>query len=114
MQTIELSPDEKGVFAKAAMSLKFKESLPVQPFQVLAARRYGDQKSDLWTTLNVIQENLTKGGLRYVLPARTTEDGTRGRARRARTREVKSIREDTKLNKALWMLAGEMKRLKVA
>ena len=73
MQTIELTPDERGVFARAAMSLKFDESLPVEPFQVLAARRYGDQESDLWTTFNVIQENLTKGGLRYVLPAHTTE-----------------------------------------
>jgi hypothetical protein len=114
MQAIELTPDEKAVFAKAAMSLKFDESLPVEPFQVLAARRYGDQKPDLWTTFNVIQENLTKGGLRYMLPTHITEDGTRVRARRAKTREIKSIREDTKLNKALWMLAEEMKRLKLA
>ncbi|OPY71420.1 MAG: hypothetical protein A4E63_01541 [Syntrophorhabdus sp. PtaU1.Bin050] len=114
MQTIELTPDERGVFAKAATSLKFDESVPIEPFQVLAARRYGDQKLDLWTTFNVIQENLTKGGLRYVLPTHTAEDGTRVRARRARTREVKSIREDTKLNKALWLLAEEMKRLKLA
>jgi hypothetical protein len=63
MQTIELTPDERGVFAKAAMSLKFEESLPVEPFHVLAARRYGDQKPDLWPTFNVIQENLAKGGL---------------------------------------------------
>ncbi|OPY72847.1 MAG: hypothetical protein A4E62_00730 [Syntrophorhabdus sp. PtaU1.Bin002] len=114
MQTIELAPDERGIFAKAAMSLKFDESLPVEPFQVLTGRRYGDQKSDLWTTFNVIQENLTKGGLRYTLPAHTTEDGIRVPPRRTRTREVKSIREDTKLNKALWMLAEEMKRLKMA
>lgn len=59
---------KRGVFAKASMSLKFDETVPVEPFQVLAARRYGDQKVDLWTTFNVIQENLTEGGLRYVLP----------------------------------------------
>jgi len=112
MQTIDLAPDERGVFAKAALSLRFEDPSPVEPFQALTGRRYGDDKTDLWTTFNVIQENITKGGLRYVVPAHSTEEGIRVPARRARTREVKGIREDTKLNKALWTLAEEMKRLK--
>lgn len=111
MQTIELTLEERDVFAKAAISLRF-DAIPVEPYQVLARRRYGDDARDLWTTFNVIQENLSKGGLKYVIPAHRNEEGLPVRPRRARTREVKSIKEDTRLNKALWTLAEEMKRLK--
>lgn len=112
MQAIELVPNEREVFAKAALALRFDDSVSVQPYQALVPKRYGDDKTDLWTTFNVIQENLIRGGIRYAVPAHTNEEGMRVPARRARTREVKSIREDTKLNKALWTLAEEMKRLK--
>jgi len=114
MQTIELTRDERGVLARAAFSLKFDESVPLDPSKLLEHRRYGDEKTDLWTTFNVVEENLTKGGLRYVIPAGRDENGQYVPRRRQRTREVKSIQEDTKLNKALWTLAEEMKKLKLA
>lgn len=94
------------------MSLKFDATIPVDPSQVLAPRRRGDDEANLWATFNVVEENLTKGGLRYVVPAHRNEEGIAVPARRARTREVKSLREDTKLNKALWTLAEELKILK--
>jgi len=114
MQTIELTRDERGILARAAFSLKFDESVPLDPSKLLAHRRYGDEKTDLWTTFNVVEENLTKGGLRYEIPAGRDESGQYVPRRRQRTREVKSIQEDTKLNKALWTLAEEMKKLKLA
>jgi len=112
MQVIELAQNEREVFAKAALALRFDDSVSVQPYQALAPKRYGDGNTDLWTTFNVIQENVMRGGLSYTIPKHTNEEGIRVPARRATTRQVKSIREDTKLNKALWTLAEEMKRLK--
>jgi hypothetical protein len=114
MRTISLTPDERGIFARTALPLKFDESLPITPAQLLAPRRYGDDKTDLWTTFNTIQENLTKGGIRYYTEAHRNDEGALVPERRHRTREVKSILEDTKLNKALWTLAEEMKKIKRA
>ena len=114
MRTIDLTRDERGIFARAALSLKYDETVPIEPAKLLAPRRYDDKNTDLWTTFNTIQENLTKGGIRYYTDAHRNEQGTLVPARRHRTREVKSIQEDTKLNKALWTLAEEMKRLKAA
>ncbi len=115
MKAIELTPDEKGIFARAAMPLKFEENSPVKPKQLLRVHRNEDKENDIWSTYNVIQENMIKGGLRYETPPR--RDDETGRyipARRQRTREIKGISEDMKLNKSLFTLANEMKRLKMA
>ena len=49
-----------------------------------------------------LQENSTVGGL----------PGRSARGRRIRTREVASIDRGVSLNRALWVLAEEMKKLK--
>ena len=118
MQEIELSPDERGVFAAVAMSLKYDEETiqhtTLEPRQLLARRRYGDEAPDVWTTYNTIQENLTRGGLQYTTPAHRDEEGQYVPTRRNRTRGINGIAEDIKLNKALYTLAAEMKKLKMA
>jgi hypothetical protein len=114
MRTIELTPDERGIFAKTALSLKFDDTIPIEPGKLLVPHRYTDNKTDLWTTFNAIQENLSKGGISYFTEAHRNELGALVPARRHRTREAKSILEDTKLNKALWRLAEEMKKIKLA
>jgi hypothetical protein len=63
--------------------------------------RYGDAATDLWTTLNVVQEHLIRGGDRYM--GYTAGMGIR----RNRTRGVAGIGEGQKLNNALWTLASE-------
>jgi len=114
MQEIELTPDEKGIFARAAFSMKFDETVTLQPEKLLNVRRYDDKKNDLWTTFNVIQENVTKGGQAYRIPSHRDETGAYVPASNRHTREVKSIQEDTKLNKALFQMAEQMKALKMA
>lgn len=105
MKAIQLSRPEQEAFASAATRIRWEEeATPVEPSALLTPRRYEDRKSDLWTTFNAVQENLVRGGVR----GRTTT------GRRMRTRAVGSVTEDTKLNKALWTLAEEMKRLKGA
>jgi hypothetical protein len=57
MKVIEMTPDERGVFAQAAHSLRYDnpEEAPIQPHQLLEERRYDDKGKDLWTCYNVVQ-----------------------------------------------------------
>lgn len=113
MREVELSPEERTAFARAALIAKYGQDeqgrifAPITPDNLLRPRRFEDQKSDLWTTFNVIQENSIRGGQK----GWTT--GANGQARRSTSRPVESISRDSKLNQALWSLAEEMKKLKV-
>lgn len=106
MRALTLSTDEARVFASAALQLRYDDDkpAPVQPDQVLRARRLEDRAPDLWTTFNRTQENLIRGGLA----------GRSASGQRQATRAVTGIDQDVKLNRALWTLAEEMRRLKAA
>lgn len=110
MKLIEMTPDERGVFAQAAHNLVYDEpeQAPVQPHQLLDERRYDDKGNDLWTTFNVVQENVMRGGLKG------TTRGSNGRLRRTTTRPVKALDRNIKLNQALWVLTEKMAELKQA
>ena len=106
MREVKLDSAEADIFARAALALKYEPSdttpPPITESQVLRPRRAADSASDLWSTFNVLQENITRGGL----PARMKN------GRRQSTRPVESLDTNVKLNRALWMLAEEMRRLK--
>lgn len=111
---INLGNDERRIFAEAAHMIRFADAegnveTPIRPAQLLIPRRRDDQARDLWTTFNVTQENVIRGGLTGY---NVDEWGYRGR--RTTTREVKGIDQNVKLNKALWHLAEEMAKLKSA
>ena len=93
---IELSPPQREAFAAAAIELKPIEG--IQPRQLLAPRRTDDRKADLWTTANIVQEHLLKGGIQ----------GRKENGRRITTRPVKSVDGDLKLNRALWTLTERL------
>ncbi len=99
---------EQGLFAEAALEVRYGEDWarqsPVRPGQLLDARRTDDQGTDLWVTFNRVQENLLKGGLL----------GRARSGRRVRTRQVRSVAEDIRLNRALWRLAERFAQLKAA
>lgn len=101
MKAKQLSAPAQTAFAEAALILKYDDlkAAPVEARNVLVVRREEDNKSDLWTTFNKVQENLTKGGLKNY--SRRNEAGKKFR----RTTPVKSITENIALNKALWHLA---------
>jgi len=109
-RALTLNDGEQKAFAHAAALLRSDpaegEALPVTPDQVNRARRAADQAPDLWTTFNRVQENVIRGGIR----GRTVDEN--GRTSYRSTREVKGIDQDVKLNRALWTLAEEMRRLK--
>ncbi len=109
MKVIDLSPDERGVFALSAHSLLYDdaEQAPIRPDQLLKERRYDDKGKDLWSTFNVIQENVMKGGIRG-----SRFNPETNRIQRTSTRKVKSLDRNIKLNQALWTLTEKMAELK--
>lgn len=109
--TLQLEAPERAAFAEAAHVLRFgnaegEVTTPIQPAQLLATRRREDTGRDLWTTFNVVQENVIAGG-----PRGRGYDAQR-RPRRITTRAVNGIDQDVKLNKALWILAERMAEMK--
>ena len=108
---IQLARDEQMAFAERARVVRFGDSdghvdTPITAAQLLIPRRSADQGNDLWRTLNVVQENTTKGGLTAI----GYDD--HNRPHRTTTREVRGIDGDIKLNRALWLLAENMAKLK--
>ena len=108
MKAITLKPEEQRAFATAALALRYGERTEGQPpapitaEQLDAPRRMEDRGDSLWLSFQRTQENSLMGGL----PGRSVQ------GRRVRTREVGSIDRGVSLNRALWVLAEEMKKLK--
>lgn len=94
MQGIQLTGTQREHMAQLAMGLRWDAAKsPFEPARLLSTRRYADQGTDLWSTYNVVQENLTQGQRRnYGLGSRAT-------------RAITSIDVDLKLNRGLWALA---------
>ena len=108
MKSLTLSDDEERAFATAALALRYGERSEGQPpapitvEQLIEARRPEDLGHSLWTTFQRVQENALRGG----------QPGRSRQGRRIRTREVASIDRGVSLNRALWVLAEEMRKLK--
>jgi hypothetical protein len=104
MATTLLDEGEQSAFARAALALRYEgdKPAPVTERQLLAPRRAEDRASDLWTTFNRVQENIMRGGLR----------GRNANGKAMKTRAVTGIDQDVRLNRALWVLADELRRLR--
>jgi len=105
MRVITLDDGEAEVFARSALTLKYDESgkaLPITETQILRPRRFDDNRADLWSVFNRVQENLVKGGL----------TGRAANGRQQRTRPVQGIDQNVRLNRALWLLADGLRQLK--
>ena len=110
---IALDYDAKAALAASAHALRFgdadgKVATPIRPEQLLTPRRADDRADDLWTTLNVIQENVMRGGLSARAPATMDQHGRWRRGRVVTTRAVNNIDQDVRLNRALWVLGERM------
>jgi len=97
MERTMLDAGQRLELAAQALALRFPNDAAgaVQPSQLLAARRAQDVGNDLWRTFNVVQENILRGGL-----VRRSASN-----RLMRTRGIRAIREDVRLNSALWEMA---------
>ena len=108
MKALTLRPEEERAFATAALALRYGERKDGQPpapitvYQLIEPRRPEDLGNSLWTSFQRIQENSLRGG----------QPGRGSQGRRMQTRPVASIDRTVSLNRALWMLAEEMRKLK--
>lgn len=107
-QSTMVHRDEARLFAEAALALRYgddwQQTSPIQPDDVLEARRSEDAGGTLWQVFGRTQENLFKGGLR----------GRSLSGRATRTRAIRSVTEDVRLNRALWTLTERFAELKGA
>lgn len=109
-QETRLTVPQQQAYATAALALRYDEGMnPVGPDAVLRPNRQEDRNNSLWSTFNVVQEHLSRGGDRGW--THTQLPGGNVRSRRATTRPLKSIDQDTRLNKALWSLTEKMAEL---
>jgi len=97
-----LEARESTSLAERALLLRYGSLLeaPISADTLLLARRTEDEGTDLWSTMNRLQENLLRGGV--------TDDR---RDRRGRLRSVRALRGiDSKVtvNKGLWSLAEQL------
>jgi hypothetical protein len=100
-----ISLDKSKALASAALELR-GTVLDVPPEELLRTRRAADSFETgrtIWKTFNVIQENLTRGGM----------IGYNERKQAKRLRGIKSVDGDTKLNRALWRLTEEMSKIEM-
>lgn len=104
---ILLPAPQQEAFAHAALEIK-SENAPntFDAARLLQVRRYEDKgdednRRDLWKTMNVVQENLIRGGVR----------GRSATGRRVTSKAVKSVNEDIRINRAIWTLTEQMAKL---
>lgn len=94
-RNFSMEDDMRREFAHDAAVIRFgedKPSLDIIAAALLETRRREDVAKDLWTTFNVVQENIIKGGVQ---------------AGKRRSRAINNIAEDQRLNEELFKLAIE-------
>jgi hypothetical protein len=96
---VDLSKEKRIEFARIAAEIRFGEEKSKQFSleEILQPRRAEDDAGDLWSTFNIVQENLTKGGI----------IGRNANNRQVRSKPLKAIDLDHNFNKNLWTLAEE-------
>lgn len=105
MKALPLSRDHQIAFATAAWELR-DSTLEVRPRSLIAPRRTEDApeldgRRDLWRTANVVQEHLIRGEVM----------ARNGKGDRRHTRAVTAVADDVRINRGLWRLAEEMRKL---
>ncbi len=101
--SIELQESEKRSFARAAIPLRFEKHLEVNPDDLIRPHREEDERDDLYTVMNVVQENLIRGNI-----AGTNKET----GRRFTSREITSIGKDIDVNQGLWNIAERIAAIK--
>jgi len=92
--------DARLAFADAAIFRRFESKFTVEPEEVLRPRRMQQADFSLWSVFNTIQESIVQGGVRQV-----RADGSS-----VRSRPVKSVDEEIRINRELWRLAAVLEK----
>ena len=98
--SIQLNEYEREAFAESASLLRWDEyKTPIMSKDLLRIKRSDDNNNSIWHTFNRVQENLMQG-VRSRHPRKFKS---------TKSRKIKSVTEDIRLNKGLWKLAEAMK-----
>jgi len=101
-RSITLQSDARLAYARAALAIRYPDRpAPIPPTLLLGVQRPVDASADLWTTFNVVQEHLMRGGL----PSRSATGRT------SLTRPIAAVGSSMTLNRALWALTAATARL---
>lgn len=94
-KAIQLSVTERLQFAEEALKLRYSkvDTMPYGPDRLLALRRYEDKGCSLFSTLNVVQENLLQS--------------SRARWHGEKTSRAVGLTKSMELNKGVWQLAED-------
>jgi hypothetical protein len=95
-----LQRDARLAFADAAIFQRFNSKFQVAPEEVLRPRRMQQADFSLWSVFNTIQENIMRGGIRQV-----RADGSA-----IRSRPVKSVDEEVRINRELWKMTEDIEK----
>ena len=94
----DLSKPQRCEMARFAAQLRWGDAHRFQPEDLLQVRREGDDRGDLWTTFNRLQENTVRGGI----------EGLSRSGRAATSRPLSDITRSVDYNAQLWQLAEEV------
>lgn len=105
-ESIQLNQDEKQAFLQSALPLRFSEHLELDnPNKLLEPLRTEDMKDDLYTTLNILQEQFLSKSSKITGYNKDT-------GRRFTSKEITSISKDVEINKGLWDIAERIASIK--
>lgn len=94
----DLTKSQRMEFARFAAQLRWGDAQRFAPDELLMVRRAGDDKGDLWSTFNRVQENTVRGGI----------EGFSRSGRAATSRPLSDISRSVNYNAQLWQLAEEV------
>ena len=94
----QLTTPQRNQFARFAAQLRWGDAAMFEPEETLKLRRAEDDRGDLWSTFNRLQENTVRGGL----------IGLSRSGRQATSRPLTDIQRDLAYNAQLWRLTEEL------
>jgi len=103
LESIELTQLEKESFARSAIPLRFDKHLQVDHTDLLIPHREEDDKKDIYTVLNILNENLLRGNIAGF---------NKNTGRRFTSKEITSISKDVDVNQGLWDIAERILAIK--
>lgn len=109
-----ISDDDAMHLAEQGIKLRWGNDLtpdlyPVAPITLLQRQRFDDTPKNLWTTFNVVQENLIRGGIRDS----HARINPRSNASKffGRVRSLKALDANLSINRGLWEAASTIHSL---
>lgn len=103
-ESITLNQNEKESFLQSALPLRFENHLKLDnPNELLTPLRDEDKKDDLYTVLNILQENFLSSKV---------SGYNKETNRRFTSKQITSISKDVEINKGLWDIAERIASIK--